>query len=261
MAGGSASNRHFVDGYLTVRYDVYDYSIKQLIKEGDSRMDADRAFKDAIYEQIARVGRAVAHPHRLELLDFLCQGPMTVEQLARKSAMSVANTSQHLQHLRGSRLIQVEPKGTTRLYRLADDATCRLFRTLRSLAERYYAEMRATTDSFLRDRDALDALDARGLQQRLTHEPLVLLDVRPPEEYAAGHWPGAVSLPVDELANRLAQLPRDVPVVAYCRGPYCVLALQAVEILREHGFQAVRLAEGVSDWRAQGLPVAIGREG
>lgn len=223
-------------------------------------MDSDRAFKDAIYDQIARVGRAVAHPRRLELLDFLCQGPMTVEQLARKSTMSIANTSQHLQHLREARLAQVERRGTTRIYRLADAATCDLFRTLRTLAERYYAEMRATTDAFLRDREALDTLDASTLQQRLAHESLVLLDVRPPEEYAAGHWPGAVSLPVEELADRLAELPRDRTVVAYCRGPYCVLALQAVEVLRQHGFQAIRLADGVSDWRAQGLPVTSGGE-
>ncbi|RIV26208.1 ArsR family transcriptional regulator [Alicyclobacillaceae bacterium I2511] len=218
-------------------------------------MGSDRAFKDAIYEQIARVGRAVDHPRRLELLDLLCQGPMTVEQLARKSAMSVSSTSQHLQHLREARLVRVEHRGTFRVYELTDEATCELFRTLRGLAQRYYAEMSAITEAFLRDREALEALDTVALQQRLTQESLTLLDVRPTEEYAVGHWPGAVSLPVEELAGRLAELPKDQTIVAYCRGPYCVLSLHAVEMLRKNGYRAIRLADGVSDWKAQGFPV------
>ncbi len=221
-------------------------------------MDPDRAFKDAIYEQIARIGRAVAHPRRLELLDLLCQGPMTVETLARKSAMSVGSTSQHLQHLKDAHLVRVEPRGATRIYRLTDAATCELFRSLRGLAERYYADMRAITQAFLRDREALETLDAAALQQRMKQEEVVLLDVRPAEEYAVGHWPGAVSLPLDTLTDRLAELPRDRTVVAYCRGPYCVLALHAVNTLRQHGFRAVRLADGVPDWRAQGLPITEG---
>ncbi len=221
-------------------------------------MNADRAFKDAIYEQIARISRAVMHPRRLELLDLLCQGPMTVELLARKSAMSIGNASQHLQHLREARLVKVSPQGTARIYQLADDATCDLFLTLRSLAERYYAEMREVTDSFLRDKNELEAIEATTLADRFERESPVLLDVRPSEEYDAGHWPGALSLPVEELAGRLAELPQDRTIVAYCRGPYCVLALHAVEVLRQHGFQAVRMAEGVSDWKAQGLPIEKG---
>lgn len=221
-------------------------------------MDADRAFKDAIYGQIARIGRAVAHPRRLELLDLLCQGPMTVETLARKSAMSVGSTSQHLQHLKEARLVGVEPRGVTRVYRLADAATCEFFRNLRDLAEHYYADMRAITEEFLRDRDALESLDAAGLRQRMTEEEIVLLDVRPADEYAAGHWPGAISVPLDGLTGHLAELPRDRTVVAYCRGPYCVLALHAVDALRERGFRAVRLVEGVPDWRSQGLPITEG---
>ena len=221
-------------------------------------MDPDRAFKDAIYEQIARIGRAVAHPRRLELLDLLCQGPMTVETLARKSAMSVGSTSQHLQHLKDAHLVRVEPRGAARVYRLTDAATCELFRSLRRLAERYYADMRAITEAFLRDQEVMETLDAAALQQRMKQEEVVLLDVRPAEEYAVGHWPGAVSLPLDALTDRLAELPRDRTVVAYCRGPYCVLALHAVDTLRQHGFRAVRLADGVPDWRAQGLPIAEG---
>lgn len=223
-------------------------------------MDADRSFKDAIYEQIARIGRAVAHPRRLELLDLLCQGPMTVETLARKSAMSVGSTSQHLQHLKDAHLVRVEPRGAARIYRLTDSASCELFRSLRALAERYYADMRAITEAFLRDREALETLDATALQQRMNQEEVVLLDVRPAEEYAAGHWPGAVSLPLDTLTDHLAELPKDRTVVAYCRGPYCVLALHAVGALRRHGFRAIRLADGVSDWRALGLPIAEGED-
>ena len=221
-------------------------------------MDPDRAFKDAIYEQIARIGRAVAHPRRLELLDLLCQGPTTVETLARKSAMSVGSTSQHLQHLKDAHLVRVEPRGAARIYRLTDAATCELFRSLRGLAERYYADMRAITEAFLRDREALETLDVATLQQRMDQEEVILLDVRPAEEYAAGHWPGAVSLPLDALTDRVAELPRDRTVVAYCRGPYCVLAMHAAEVLRQHGFRAIRLADGVPDWRAQGLPIAEG---
>jgi rhodanese-related sulfurtransferase len=221
-------------------------------------MDPDRAFKDAIYEQIARIGRAVAHPRRLELLDLLCQGPTTVETLARKSAMSVGSTSQHLQHLKDAHLVRVEPRGAARFYHLTDAATCELFRSLRGLAERYYADMRAITEAFVRDREALETLDVATLQQRMHQEEVVLLDVRPVEEYAAGHWPGAVSLPLDALTDRLSELPRNRTVVAYCRGPYCVLALHAAETLRQHGFRAIRLADGVPDWRAQGLPIAEG---
>ncbi len=221
-------------------------------------MDPDRAFKDAIYEQIARIGRAVAHPRRLEILDLLCQSPMSVETLARKSAMSVGSTSQHLQHLKDAHLVCVEPRGSARIYRLTDAATCELFRNLRGLAERYYPDMRAITEAFLRDREALETLDVATLQQRLKQEEVVLLDVRPAEEYAAGHWPGAMSLPLDALTDRLAELPQDRTVVAYCRGPYCVLALHAAEALRQHGFRAIRLADGVPDWRARGWPIAEG---
>lgn len=221
-------------------------------------MDPDRAYKDAIYEQIARIGRAVAHPRRLELLDLLCQGPTTVETLARKSALSVGSASQHLQHLKNARLVRAEPRGVARIYRLTDAATCELFRSLRGLAERYYADMRVITEAFLHDRDAMETLDVAALQQRMRQEEVILLDVRPVEEYAAGHWPGAVSLPLDALTDRLAELPRDRTVVAYCRGPYCVLAMHAAEVLRQHGFRAIRLADGVPDWRAQGLPIAEG---
>ncbi len=221
-------------------------------------MNQDRAFKDAIYEQIARIGRAVAHPRRLELLDLLCQGPMTVEQLARKSNMPIGSASQHLQHLRASRVVRVVPRGTTREYHLADTAVGELFRTLRNISGRYYAEMHAITQAFFEAGEPLEELNTETLQRRLAENAVVLVDVRPSEEYLAGHWPGALSFPVDDMENHLADLPRDKLIVAYCRGPYCVLALQAADILRQNGYRISRLIDGVSDWKALGLPIEIG---
>ena len=218
----------------------------------------DRAFKDAIYAQIARVGRAVSHPRRLELLDLLCQGPATVEQLARKSSLSVGSTSQHLQALKEARLVRGERRGTFVVYQLQDAGICALFHSLRTVAERSYAEMRVITEAFLADYAGLEAVDVGQLQDRIQGEEVVLVDVRPPDEYRAGHWPGALSVPLDQLAERLADLPRDRQIVAYCRGPYCVLSLHAVDLLRQEGFEAVRLVEGVSDWRARGLPMVEG---
>ncbi len=217
--------------------------------------DPDRVFKDAIYEQVARIGRAVGHPRRLELLDLLCQGPMTVQQLARKSAMSVGSCSQHLQHLKDARLVSGDRQGTYVVYRLAGETACGLLHTLERAAEQSYAEMRELTEAFLAG-SGVEAVDAEALQARAQREPLVLLDVRPPEEYAAGHWPGAISMPLETLADRLAELPADRTIVAYCRGPYCVLALHAVDLMRRRGLRALRLSEGVSDWRARGLPIA-----
>lgn len=219
--------------------------------------DPDRMFQDSIYEQIARVGRAVAHPRRLELLDLLCQGPMTVERLAAKSGLSMGSASQHLQHLREARLVRRERRGSYAVYRLHDDLTCTLFHTLRTVAERYYAEMRAITDAFLADQQGLEAIDMATLQDRVDHDAVILVDVRPPDEYAAGHWPGALSMPVETLADHLEDLPRDRMIAAYCRGPYCVLSVQAVALLRQQGIHAVRLLDDVSQWRARGWPVAV----
>lgn len=218
----------------------------------------DRAFKDAVYEQLARVGRAVDHPRRLELLDLLCQGPMTVDELARKAAMSMGSASQHLQVLREARLVRARRQGSHMWYQLADGSVCAFYLALRSLAEQRYAEIRSLTEDFLREMDALEAIDARTLEERMEHEDVVLLDVRPPEEYASGHWPGAWSVPLDELADRLADLPRDRTVVAYCRGPYCVMAPHAVQMLRQAGFRALRLSEGPGDWRVAGRAIATG---
>ena len=218
---------------------------------------SSRHFKDTIYEQLGRVGKALASPKRLELLDLLCQGPRTVEALAKEAGQSLANTSQHLQVLRASRLVDTEKHGLYVTYRLADEKVCSLYRELRTLAESRLLEIEAVTREFLDARGGMEPVDRDALVERIRSGEAILLDVRPPEEFEAGHIPGAVSVPLGELGARLADLPRDREIVAYCRGPYCVLAIQAVEALRAKGFHAIRMKEGVPDWRARGLPVEV----
>lgn len=217
----------------------------------------NRLFKDRVYEQLARIGKAVSSPKRLEILDLLSQGARTVESLAREAHLTVANTSRHLQVLRAARLIDAEKEGVFVSYRLADEVVSDFFRTLRLLAANRLAELEQLTRQFFKGRDALEPVDRKSLLERVRKEQVTVLDVRPPEEYRAGHIPGAISIPLKELKARLSDLPRNQEIVAYCRGPYCVLAVQAVEMLRDNGFRAVRLEDGVSDWRAQGLPVAV----
>lgn len=218
-------------------------------------MTPHRRFKDAVYEQFARVGKAVSAPKRLELLDLLCQGPRTVEALAEQAAISVANASQHLQVLRAARLVDAEKKGLYVEYRLADDEVCRFFVALRGLAEARLAEVVQVTRAYFDERGALEAVEGGELLRRVKKGEVTVLDVRPPEEYRAGHIPGALSIPVGELKARLAELPKGREVVAYCRGPYCVMALEAVELLRKKGFKAHRMEQGVAEWRARGWRV------
>ena len=218
-----------------------------------------RQFKDAIYEQLARLGKAVAAPKRLELVDLLCQGPRTVEALAGQAGMSVANASQHLQVLRAARLVVADKRGLHVEYRLADAEVARFFVALRRLAEARLAEVEQVTRAYFDRRDDLEEVDGAELVRRVRRGEVTVLDVRPPEEYRAGHIPGAVSVPVGELKARLAELRRDRDVVAYCRGPYCVMAVEAVAVLRAHGFTAHRLEDGVPDWRARGWRVAAER--
>ncbi len=213
-----------------------------------------RRFKDDVFEQFARIGKAVASPKRLELLDILCQGPRTVEVLADHAGLSLANASQHLQVLRAARLIEAEKSGLFVTYRLADGVE-RFYLDLRRLAEARLAEVEATTRVFLTERGAMESVDSGELLQRALSGDVTVLDVRPPEEYRAGHLPNARSVPLAELRARLGELPKDREVVAYCRGPYCVLAIEAVRVLREQGFTAVRLDTGPPDWRAAGVPV------
>ena len=214
-----------------------------------------RIFKDRVYEQLARVGKAIASPQRLELLDLLSQSPRTVENLALEAHLTVANTSRHLQILRAARLVEAEKEGVFVRYRLADEAVANFYRELRLLAASRLAELDRITRQFFAEREGLEPVDRQALLARVRKGLATVIDVRPAEEYRAGHIAGAISMPVEELKARLAELPRDQEIVAYCRGPYCVFAAQAVEILRARGFRAIRLEDSVADWRAYGLPV------
>ena len=220
-----------------------------------------RRFKDSIYEQFARLGKATSAPKRLELLDLLCQGPRTVEALAEQAGISVANASQHLQVLRAARLVETEKKGLYVEYRLADDEVCTFSFALRELAESRLAEVEQVAREYLEERGAMEAVESEELLRRVRSGEVTVLDVRPPEEYRAGHIPGALSIPIGELKARLKELPKDREVVAYCRGPYCVMAVEAVELLRKKGFAAHRLEQGVIDWRARGWRVEAEWEG
>ena len=212
-------------------------------------------FKDAIYEQFSRIGKAVSSPKRLELLDLLCQGERTVEVLADEAGISVANASQHLQVLRAARLVDSSKEGLYVTYRIADPAVGEFVRSIRVLAENQLAEVEQLSRRFFQGKRGLDPVDRNALIKRARNGEVIVLDVRPEEEYRAGHIPGAISIPVKELKRRLSELPKDQEIVAYCRGPYCVMSDQAVEILHSKGYQATRLDEGVLDWRARGLPI------
>jgi rhodanese-related sulfurtransferase len=217
----------------------------------------ERRHKDALYEQLARVGKALAAPRRLELLDLLAQAPRTVEALAEQTAMSVANTSQHLQVLRGAGLLESEKEGLFVTYRLASSDVADFCLRLRVLAERRLAEMERVKRQFFATDEKIDAVGGKDLLDRVRRGQAVLLDVRPTEEFDAAHISGAISIPHDELKRRLGELPKRREIVAYCRGPYCVFAIEAVKLLRARGFKAGRIEDGVAEWRARGLPIEV----
>jgi rhodanese-related sulfurtransferase/DNA-binding transcriptional ArsR family regulator len=214
----------------------------------------------AIYEQIARIGQATASPSRLELLDLLSQGPRTVEALARQTGQSAATTSHHLQVLRRARLVNAEKAGLYVTYRLADLQVSHFFLELRRLAESRLAEVQQVTRRYLQQRGALEAVGNDELVRRVRAGEVTLIDVRPRDEYVAGHIPGAISVPLAQLPKRLRTLRKRLDIVAYCRGPYCVMALDAVDLLRRKGFRAHRMEQGVAEWRAQGWRVDTGED-
>jgi rhodanese-related sulfurtransferase len=217
-----------------------------------------RDFKDAAYGQLARIGKALSSPKRLELLDLLCQTERTVEALAEETGMSVANTSQHLQVLEAARLVEARRNGRFVVYSLADVLVCDFFRSYQVLAEDRLAEIEQIRRRFLEGQGELSAVDREALIERVKAREVVVIDVRPLEEYRAGHIPGALGIPLEHLRRRLAELPRSKDIVAYCRGPYCVLALDATRLLRSRGLRAFRLDTSIHDWRARGLPLATG---
>jgi rhodanese-related sulfurtransferase len=214
-----------------------------------------RAFKDRLYAEFATIGKALASPHRLELLDLLGQGERSVDQLAQEIGQSLANTSAHLQVLRQARLVEADKRGLQVVYRLAAPEVFTLWRTLRDLGTARLAEIDRLVETYLTDRASLAAVDLAELRRLVEEDTVTLLDVRPELEYRQGHIAGARSIPVDELERRLAELPRDREVVAYCRGPYCVYADEAAQLLQEQGFNVRRMEGGFPEWRAAGLPV------
>ena len=217
-----------------------------------------RDFKDPLYAQFARIGHAVASPRRIELLDLLSQGSKTVEVLAEQASMPIKNTSAHLRVLRQALLVETRRVGTHVFYRLADDSVFGFLRSLQTLAHARLAEVEKVASLYLTQRDQLEPISLRELRALMQSGGVTVIDVRPRAEYEAAHIPGALSIPAAELERRLDEIPKPEKVVAYCRGPYCVYSVEAVEVLRKHGIDARRVHEGLPDWKAEGWPVAMG---
>jgi rhodanese-related sulfurtransferase/biotin operon repressor len=224
-------------------------------------MDNHRAFKANLYEQFAVIGKALASPARLELMDLVSQTERSVEDLALEAGLSVANASQHLQVLRQAGLVEVQREGKFSYYRLAGKEAFKTWQSIRDFAAAKVAEVQRLAEQYLNRGDELEAVSIAELRRRLATGDVVLIDVRPELEYRAGHIPGALSVPVEKLATVLRTLPHDKAIVAYCRGPFCLFSHEAVRKLRKKGFQARRLKFGLPDWRFAGLPVEIGQPG
>lgn len=218
-------------------------------------MDSPLNTKRRLYEQLARVAKALAQPGRLELIEALGQGPRSVDALAQASGMSVANTSHHLQTLRDGGLVVSRREGLQVIYSLSDPDIPKLMSCMRRVAERQIAEVERIVRENFSSRDGLTPVKREELLKLVKKGEAMVIDVRPPEEFAAGHIPGAVNVPLDTLPKRLKTLPREQEIIAYCRGPYCMIALDAVEALRKKGFRARRLEEGFPEWKADRLPV------
>ena len=214
-----------------------------------------RQIKNHLYEQVARIGKAMASPKRLELIELLCQGEKSVELLAAQAEISMKLVSAHLKELRQARLVDTRKNGKYVLYRLAGNGVADLWVSLRTEAEQRLVELQVALANIVEHGDELQGVDGAAILKRAKAGEVLVLDVRPADEFAAAHLPHARSLPVDELRKRLAELPKGTPVVAYCRGPFCLLARDAVELLRKKGYQASHLTDGVAEWRARGLPV------
>lgn len=217
-----------------------------------------RVFKDRLYGQFARIGKALGNPHRLELLELLAQGERSVDALATESGLTLANASQHLQALRQAGLIESRKDGLFVHYRLADPTVFELSRVLRTVSERRLAEIERLVREHFGDRSDPEPVPMRELLVRARKGDIVILDARPAHEFAAGHIAGALSFPAEELQARLRELPKTHAYVAYCRGPYCIYSDRAVELLRKHGRRAHRMVDGFPEWKAAGLPVEAG---
>ena len=217
--------------------------------------------KQVIFESLAEIAQALGHPHRLELLESLAQGQRSVEELAAQSGMSFANTSRHLQILRRARLVETERRGKHVFYSLAGDAeVVTLLSALGRVGERNIAEVNRVLDDYFHSRDTMEAISRDALAERLSEGLVTVLDVRSEDEFVQGHLPGARNIPFAELDKRLSELPKDVEIVAYCRGPYCVYAFEAVAALRAKGFSASRLEDGFPEWKAAGLAIEVAEQ-
>jgi len=212
-------------------------------------------FKHDLFHQFARVGKALSNGNRLELLEYIAQGERSVDALARVAGLSVANTSQHLQQLRQAGLVTSRKQGLKVYYRLSGNDVIELLDTLRQVAERRIADVEQLVDTYLTVKDDLEAIPREELIERVRNDLVTVLDVRPQEEYEAGHVPGAVNVPLAKLEQYLEKLSPEQEVVAYCRGPHCILAFDAVATLRARGFKAKRLQDGFPEWQSAGLPI------
>jgi rhodanese-related sulfurtransferase/DNA-binding transcriptional ArsR family regulator len=218
-------------------------------------MTQEQSPKHQLYEQFAQVAKALGHAHKLELLELLAQGERNVEALATVAGFTVANTSRHLQQLRRAGLITSRKDGLYVFYRVAGDDVIELLRSLRRTGQRRISDLNDVVIGYFNDRDNLEPISRKELLRRSNDGLVTVLDVRPSEEYEAGHIPGALNVPLDKIKQHLATLPKDQQIIAYCRGEYCVLAFEAVATLRKKGFTARRLEEGYPEWRAAGLPI------
>jgi rhodanese-related sulfurtransferase/DNA-binding transcriptional ArsR family regulator len=211
-------------------------------------MSDSRDFKDSIYYHFSRIGKTLNSPKRIELLDILSQGPKSVDILAKETEMSVANTSQHLQTLLEVRLVKFRKEGTYVVYQLANNKVCDLIQSIQKIAEERFEEINQLRKDFIERPDRLESINLSTFFKRIKNGNITLIDVRPKSEYDANHIPGALSIPIEELNEKIIELTKDKEIIAYCRGPYCVSATEAVELLTSHGFQAVRLEIGIQHW-------------
>lgn len=220
--------------------------------------DASPRPEHLVFEQLAGVARALGQPHRLLLLTLLAQGERSVEALCAAAGLKLGNTSQHLHRLQRAGLVVSRKDAQRVFYRLSDETVVAMLAILRRIAERNLAQVSRIAEQYFGHRDHLQPISREELRRRLKKDQITIIDVRPAEEFAAGHLPGAINVPIAELQQRLRKLPRDKEVIAYCRGPYCLMSYEAVETLRKRGFKALRLQDGFPEWKAAGLPVASG---
>ncbi|WP_223067074.1 ArsR/SmtB family transcription factor [Paenibacillus caui] len=208
----------------------------------------ERDFKDELFKEFARIGKCLSSPKRLEILDILTQGPKSVERISTMTSMSVANVSQHLQILHHAKLVDYKKHGNFVYYELADSAVFHFLDSLYGLSEKQLVEVQRIKDEFLGQLSDIEEVSMEELLNRMEEGKVTLIDVRPKDEYEAAHIPGAISIPIEELADQLATLPADAKVVAYCRGPYCLMSVKAIEFLKSKGFDAARFDKRVQDW-------------